>query len=175
MAANNPSSAATKTILFVLVAGGAVMFLPSVLILGIGMTPTLAAMLTDRRREKYATLCVGCMNFTGVLPFMVELWTQEHSYENAFRLIADPFTWLVMFGAAAIGWAIYFVAPGIVGMFIAMRADQRIERLRRRQRDLVEEWGPGVAGSTERGENQSAGQGGNTQSTGGAQEGGARS
>jgi hypothetical protein len=150
MAATSASSAATKTILFVLVAGGAVLFLPSVLILGIGMTPTLAAMLTDRRREKYATLCVGCMNFTGVLPFMVELWTQEHSYDNAFRLIADPFTWLVMFGAAAIGWAIYFVAPGIVGMFIAMRADQRVERLRRRQRDLVEEWGPGVAGSGDR-------------------------
>ncbi|MDF1794744.1 MAG: hypothetical protein P1U88_22740 [Thalassobaculaceae bacterium] len=152
MSANTASSAATKTIMFVLIAGGAVMFLPSVMLLVIGMTPTMAAMLTDRRREKYATLCVGCMNFTGVLPFMVELWTKDHSYDNAFGMIGDPFTWLVMFGAAAIGWAIYFVAPGIVGMFIAMRADQRVERLRRRQRDLVEEWGPGVAGSGDRDE-----------------------
>ena len=38
------------------------------------------------------------------------------------------------------------VAPGIVGMYIGMRTEQRIQRLRRRQRDLVEEWGPGVAG-----------------------------
>lgn len=149
MNANTASSAATKTIMFVLVAGGAVMFLPSMMLLVVGMTPTLAAMLTDRRREKYATLCVGCMNFTGVLPYMIELWTQDHSYDHAFTIIANPFTWLVMFGAAAIGWAIYFVAPGIVGMFIAMRADQRVQRLRRRQRDLVEEWGPGVAGSNE--------------------------
>ncbi|MCR9072632.1 MAG: hypothetical protein NXI18_13015 [Alphaproteobacteria bacterium] len=149
MNANTASSAATKTIMFVLVAGGAVMFLPSMMLLVVGMTPTLAAMLTDRRPEKYATLCVGCMNFTGVLPYMIELWTQDHSYDHAFTIIANPFTWLVMFGAAAIGWAIYFVAPGIVGMFIAMRADQRVQRLRRRQRDLVEEWGPGVAGSNE--------------------------
>lgn len=162
MSANTASSAATKTIMFVLVAGGAVMFLPSMMLLVVGMTPTMAAMLTDRRREKYATLCVGCMNFTGVLPYMIELWTQDHSYDHAFSIIANPFTWLVMFGAAAIGWAIYFVAPGIVGMFIAMRADQRVERLRRRQRDLVEEWGPGVAGSNDR-EKSASGDRGNGQ------------
>jgi hypothetical protein len=159
MSANTASSAATKTIMFVLVAGGAVMFLPSMMLLVVGMTPTMAAMLTDRRREKYATLCVGCMNFTGVLPYMIELWTQDHSYDHAFSIIANPFTWLVMFGAAAIGWAIYFVAPGIVGMFIAMRADQRVERLRRRQRDLVEEWGPGVAGSNDREKSESGDRG----------------
>lgn len=147
MAVQSASSAATRTILIAVIGGGAVFILPSVMILGIGMTPTLAAMITDRRKEKYATLCVGCMNFTGVLPFMIELWTNDHSYDNAFRLIGEPFTWLVMFGAAAIGWAIYFVTPGIAGMFIGMRADQRIQRLRRRQRDLVEEWGPGVAGN----------------------------
>ena len=140
--------------MFVLVAGGAVIFLPSMMLCVIGMTPTMAAWFTDRRREKYATLCVGCMNFTGVLPFMVELWGNDHTYEHALRIMASPFSWLVMFGAAAIGWAIYFVAPGIVGMFIAMRADQRVERLRRRQRDLVEEWGPGVAGSADRDEEE---------------------
>lgn len=138
----------------VIVAVGAVLFLPSMMLVVVGMIPTMAAMLTDRRREKYATLCVGCMNFTGVLPFMVELWTRDHSYEHAFSIMASPFTWLVMFGAAAIGWAIYFVAPGIVGMFIAMRADQRMQRLRRRQRDLVEEWGPGVAGSNDKDEEE---------------------
>src|SRR3546814_9600735 len=86
------------------------------------------------------------MNFTGVLPFIIRLWIEEHSYERAFQVIGDPLTWLVMYGAAALGWAIYFVAPGIVGMFIGMRTEQRIQRLRRRQRDLVEAWGPGVAG-----------------------------
>lgn len=152
MAASTANAAATRTIFIVIAAGVAVFTLPTVLILGIGMLPTLAAMISDRRKEKYATLCVGCMNFTGVLPFMIELWAEEHSYENAFRLIGDPFTWLVMFGAAAIGWAIYFVAPGIVGMFLAMRTEQRIARLRRRQRDLVEEWGPGVASGGRRSE-----------------------
>lgn len=152
MTATSASSAATRTI-FVLIIGVVGLFtLPTILILGIGMLPTVGAMISDRRKEKYATLCVGAMNFTGVLPFMIRLWTEDHSYERAFQMIADPFTWLVMYGAAAIGWAIYFVAPGIVGMFIGMRTEQRIQRLRRRQRDLVEEWGPGVAGGRRDGE-----------------------
>lgn len=146
MTATSASSAATRTIFFVIIAVVGLFTLPTILILGLGMLPTVGALLSDRRREKYATLCVGAMNFTGVLPFMIRLWTEEHSYEHAFGMIADPFTWLVMYGAAALGWAIYFVAPGIVGMFIGMRTEQRIQRLRRRQRDLVEEWGPGVAG-----------------------------
>ncbi len=152
MTTRTAGSAATRMIVIVIVACIAAVTLPSVLILGIGMLPTLAAMITDRRKEKYATLCVGCMNFTGVMPFMIRLWTEDHSYDHAFTVIADPFTWLVMYGAAALGWAIYFVAPGIVGMFIGLRTEQRIQRLRRRQRDLVEEWGPGVASGRRDGE-----------------------
>lgn len=147
MTAKTASSAATRVIFLVIIGGIAIFTLPTVLILGIGMLPTLGAMISDRRKEKYATLCVGAMNFTGVLPFIIQLWTEEHSYERAFMVIGNPITWLVMYGAAALGWAIYFVAPGIVGMYIGMRTEQRIQRLRRRQRDLVEEWGPGVAGS----------------------------
>ena len=145
MAAGTANAAATRTIIITIVGGLAIFTLPTVLILGVGMLPTLGAMLTDRRKEKYATLCVGCMNFMGVLPYMVQLWTEDHSYDRAFQLIGQPFTWLVMYGAAALGWAIFFIAPGIVGMFIAIRTERRIQALRRRQRELVEEWGPGVA------------------------------
>lgn len=155
MTTRTASTAATRLIFLVILAGVAVFTLPTVLILGIGMLPTVGAMISDRRKEKYATLCVGAMNFTGVLPFIIRLWTEEHSYEHAFRVIGDPITWLVMYGAAALGWAIYFVAPGIVGMFIGMRTEQRIQRLRRRQRDLVEEWGPGVAGGRREGDDRS--------------------
>lgn len=147
MTASSASSAATRTIFVLILVVVGLFTLPTILVLGIGMLPTVGALITDRRKEKYATLCVGAMNFTGVLPFMIRLWTEDHSYDHAFRMIADVLTWLVMYGAAALGWAIYFVAPGIVGMFIGMRTEQRIQRLRRRQRDLVEEWGPGVAGS----------------------------
>lgn len=147
MAASSANAASMKVIVITIVGGLMLFTLPTVLLLGIGMMPTFAAMAIDRRREKYTTLCVGCMNFVGVLPFVAQLWTEGHSYERAFAIMADPFAWLTMLGAAGLGWCIYLIAPGIVSMGIAMRIEQRIGRLRRRQRELVEEWGPGVAGA----------------------------
>src|SRR3546814_3594654 len=94
MTARTANSAATRLIFIAIIGGIAIFTLPTVLILGIGMLPTLAATISDRRKEKYATLCVGAMNFTGVLPFLIRLWIEEHSYERAFQVIGDPTTWL---------------------------------------------------------------------------------
>lgn len=140
-------SSSNKVILIAIGVFGLLFTLPTVFLIVVGMIPTFAAFLVDRRREKYTTLCVGAMNFVGVLPFAIKLWSEDHSYDMAFSLLADPFVWLTMLGAAALGWAIFMVAPGIVGMFYGMRVEQRIERLQKRQKDLVEEWGPGVAGN----------------------------
>src|SRR3546814_11301581 len=68
MTARTANSAATRLIFIAIIGGIAIFTLPTVLILGIGMLPTLAAKISDRRKEKYAPLCVGAMNFTGVLP-----------------------------------------------------------------------------------------------------------
>jgi hypothetical protein len=149
MAMNTASAASTKAIILLVVAGLLVFTLPTVLILCVGMLPTAAAFLVDRRREKYTTLCVGSMNFVGVIPFLAELWTEDHSFDKAFEILGDPLGWMMMLGSAGIGWAIYFVAPNIVAMFMAARIEQRIERLKSRQTELVEEWGPGVSGSEE--------------------------
>ncbi|MEQ8335522.1 hypothetical protein [Nisaea sp.] len=156
MAASSANAASMKVIIFA-IGGGLMLFtLPTFLLLGLGMLPTFAAMMVDRRREKYTTLCVGCMNFVGVLPFVAQLWSEDHSYAKAFEIMADPFAWLSMLGAAGLGWCIYLLAPGVVSMGIAMRIEQRIARLRRRQRELVEEWGPGVAGALDDTDSQKA-------------------
>lgn len=147
MATRSANAASTKVIILLVVAGLLVFTLPTVLILCVGMLPTFAAFLIDRRREKYTTLCVGSMNFVGVIPFLATLWTEDHSFEMAFTILCDPLGWLMMLGSAGIGWAIYFVAPNIVAMFMAARIEQRIERLKERQTELVEEWGPGVSGN----------------------------
>ena len=144
---NSASASSTKAIALLVIAGLLVFTLPTVLILCVGMLPTVAAFLVDRRREKYTTLCVGSMNFVGVIPFLATLWTEDHSFDMAFTILGDPFGWLMMLGSAGIGWAIYFVAPNIVALFMAARIEQRIERLKNRQTALVEEWGPGVSGN----------------------------
>lgn len=121
--------------------------LPTMLVLVVGMLPTVVAYATDRRREKYAALCVGAMNFCGALPFVIDLWTKDYSFDGALAMISDPLVWLAMYGAAAVGWGLISITPSMVSVYVQARTEARIARLRQRQKDLIEEWGPSVAGS----------------------------
>jgi hypothetical protein len=125
----------------------ALLFLPSTLVLAIGMAPTLVALVVDRDPEKYAAITVGPVNFCGVLPSLIVLWQSGHEMSGAVRLLADPLNWVVMFGAAAAGWVILFTVPPAVAAFLVHRNEAEIKRLTAHQEDLVEEWGPEVAQS----------------------------
>ena len=138
-------SAAVKVIGGMLLLGVGVLVLPTMMVLAIGMLPTMAAYLTDRRREKYAAFCVGAANLCGVLPFTLALWTQDHSFDHALKQIGDPLAWFAMYGAAAIGWAIYYVTPGIIALFLKVQIERRIEKLKQYQAELIEEWGQEIA------------------------------
>ena len=87
------------------------------------------------------------MNFLGLLPLLTILWTKDHSFDMAFSLFSDPFSWLMVLGAAAAGWTIFLIAPSIVAMFLSARIELSVDRLKRRQTKLIEEWGDGVSGN----------------------------
>ncbi|MBI1778812.1 MAG: hypothetical protein HYR63_26020 [Proteobacteria bacterium] len=140
-------SAAAKVIGAMLLLGFGVFVLPTMVVLAVGMMPTMAAYVTDRRREKYAAFCVGAANLCGVLPFALALWTVDHSFDHALKQIGDPLSWFVMYGAAAFGWAIYYVTPGIIALFLQVQIQSRIDKLKQYQADLIEEWGQGIAKS----------------------------
>ena len=155
MATNSASASATKVIVILVVAGLLIFTLPTVMVLLVGMIPTFIAYATDRRREKYKTLSVGCLNFLGVFPLLVTLWTEDHSFDKGFSLLADPFSWLMVLGTASIGWSIFLIAPAVVAMFLSMRIELSVERLKKRQSKLIEEWGVGVSGADDKQSNQS--------------------
>ena len=89
------------------------------------------------------------MNLLGVLPLLTMLWTKDHSFDMAFKLFMDPFNWLIVLGAAATGWTIFLIAPSVVAMFLSARIELSVDRLKRRQNKLIEEWGDGVSGNNE--------------------------
>jgi hypothetical protein len=64
MATSSASASSTKAIIILIIVGLLVFTLPTVLVLITGMVPSFIAYATDRRREKYKTLSVGC-KFTG--------------------------------------------------------------------------------------------------------------
>ena len=146
MANSSASASATKAIIILVVTGLLIFTLPTVMVLMVGMIPTFIAYATDRRKEKYKTVSVGALNFVGVLPLLVTLWTKDHSFDMGFSVLSDPFNWLMVLGAVSAGWTIFLVAPSIVAMFLTARIELSVDRLKKRQAKLTEEWGDGVSG-----------------------------
>ncbi|MDP6885190.1 MAG: hypothetical protein QF830_13745 [Rhodospirillales bacterium] len=109
------------------------------------MLPTVVAFIVDRTRQKYAVFCVGGMNFSGVFPYLLDLWAGEHTAAAAMEILTNVFSLLLMYSAAGFGWAIFIAVPPVVGAFLTVMAQRRVSQLRRDQKELIEEWGEDVA------------------------------
>ena len=115
--------------------------LPTTVLLAVGMTPTLVALVVDVTPGRYLTRCVAGMNATGTVPFIGELWSGVNDISSAIAIVSDPFAWLSMYGAAAIGWLLFLGLPGVVTMLRTLNAKRRVNALREDQKELLSEWG----------------------------------
>lgn len=124
-----------------------VIALPTVLLLMVGMAPTLVAFfIVDRNPAKYKTRAVGYLNFAGCLPYALDLWRSGGvwDFENLFAIIADPFALLVMYSTAAVGWIVLFTTPPVVAAYLAVTSEMREKTLTARQKELIAQWGRNV-------------------------------
>jgi len=85
------------------------------------------------------------MNFAGVFPYLLSLWTGIHSIDVALGILTDIFALMVMYSAAAAGWMVFMAVPPVVGVLMSGMDRRRIAALRARQKRAVKEWGKGVA------------------------------
>lgn len=118
--------------------------LPTALVLVVGGLPTIVAFVVDRHARHYLSRCVGFLNLAGIAPYLIKIW-MHHTVIAAMQMLTDPFVWLVMYGAAAVGWVIYLSAPSIAWLQVELTGSHRIMILKARQRRLIEEWGEEVA------------------------------
>ncbi|MCG8510029.1 MAG: hypothetical protein MI741_12450, partial [Rhodospirillales bacterium] len=131
--------------IFVLIVGLIWLSLPTVLMIVVGMPPTLVAWIIDRSHQKSATFCVAGMNFCGLFPHLMDFWHGTHSLAAAGEIITNVFVLLSIYGAAAFGWMLYVAVPPVVGTFLTVMAQRRVAQLRTLQRQILEEWGESVA------------------------------
>jgi hypothetical protein len=144
--APRPQMGSGKLILWsVAFVGVMFVFTGSVLLIVVGMAPTLVAFLIDRTPKKYAAFCMGGLNFAGVFPWILKLWAASPGVKEAIVITFNPFNMIVMYGAAAFGWMIYQIVPPVVAAMIAVNAQHRIAQLRGRQKELIKEWGDAIA------------------------------
>lgn len=122
-----------------------ILSLPTVVLMFFGMLPTLVAFIVDRTEQKYAATSVGGLNFSGVFPFLLDLWFGDHSFKGAIHSLTDVYALLLMYASAAFGWMLYSAVPPIVTAFLTVVSQRRVALLRTNQRKLIEEWGEDVA------------------------------
>ncbi|MCB9990814.1 MAG: hypothetical protein H6867_05475 [Rhodospirillales bacterium] len=124
----------------------AIVFMPTTIVLMMGMIPTVVAAVIDRSGKGTKALTVGAMNLAGCTPFLIKLWSTGHTSEMAVSLITDPRTMSIMFAAAGIGYLVDWAMSGIVGTLMLQRSTGRIVDIKKKQEALIERWGQEVAG-----------------------------
>lgn len=145
MARRRKKKGGMLTLILLIIPAGLIV-LPTTILFGIGMIPTIVAYVVDRDPEKSAPITVGGLNFCGCMPFAIDLWKHQHTLGAAAKIFADPLAWLVMYGASAVGWGLYYGIPPLVAGLEVARAEKRVEVLKGKKVALVQEWGPDVAG-----------------------------
>jgi hypothetical protein len=141
---NGGSALITFTV--IIITALAMIALPLCILVVAGCLPTIVAVLVDRHRRRYLARTVGAMNLAGVLPGALKMWMVGISFHSLMQVINSPVSWLVMYGGAAAGWALYFVVPPIVSMVFEVNTDDTKRRLEARAKALIEEWGDEVTG-----------------------------
>ncbi len=122
-----------------------ILSLPSVVLIFFGMLPTTVAFIIDRSKQHNAAYCVGGINFCGVFPYMMDLWSGDNSMDMSGRILTDVFSLVIMYGAAGFGWMIYISLPPVIAAFLSVMAQHKLSTLRTTQRQLIKEWGEDVS------------------------------
>jgi hypothetical protein len=140
------SGSAFITLTVIAVTGLALVALPLCILVVAGTLPTVVAVLVDRHKGRYLARTVGAMNIAGVVPGALRMWAAGMTFASLQQVISSPYTWLIMYGAAAVGWLLYFGTPPLTAMVVEIKVDDTKRRLEEKAKALVEEWGEEVTG-----------------------------
>jgi fumarate reductase subunit D len=136
----------TITLLLFFGVAVAAFFLPTTIILTVGMLPTAVAALTARSNRGERILTVGAMNFAGCVPFLLPLWSSDHTASHALRILTDLRSPIVMYCGAGIGYLIGWAMAGIVNTVMLQRVIGRLKDIKKRKAELEVRWGAEVTG-----------------------------
>jgi len=120
--------------------------LPLCLLFVAGMLPSFVAAAVDRAPRRYFTRTVGAMNLAGLVPGVLHLWEAGITFASLRQVASSPWTWLAVYGAAGVGWLLFFTAPTVASALLDVKVDETQRRLEARTKTLVEEWGDEVTG-----------------------------
>ena len=138
-------------IAFLIIIVGGLCLLPVTLIMLAGLIPSFAIAMSDRGRAKHFTVCVAALNCVGVVHMILELFkrnavTTFSGIEYPMRLLSEPINWLIMWGGAGLGYALFAVIPPAIANLLSAMAQSKIETYKKNLTELQKTWGNDVKG-----------------------------
>ncbi len=124
----------------------AILFLPSTIVFFFGMMPSWATLASDRSYGKLKSLSVGMLNFAGVSYVLMLLWRKGHTVDVAIEVMMQAHNLIIMYLAAAIGFAVRSAMTGIVATILLEQTKARHKFVKKRLERLQERWGYEVTG-----------------------------
>lgn len=135
----NSLPAYRKWLLFGFLSFIAFVTLPAVIVLLIGLLPTITILITDPKNSNKLVI-IGCFNLSGVFVYLINV-INHFSLDGAFSILSDMFNLVIMLGSAGIGFIIYHEIPSLFITLSKISAQKRIITIDKRLEKIAEEWG----------------------------------
>lgn len=116
----------------------------------LGMLPTFVARYVDQGADKNHSRVIGACNLAGVLPYLSDVIKKGITSDLVYDMLFNPQVWLVMYGAAAFGWALVWLFPKAVHFLLEIVQGNSVSMLKAKQQQIVDEWGSEVEKTSRR-------------------------
>lgn len=104
------------------------------------MLPSIIIIFIDKANHKCLSATIFTFNIIGLLPFFKMMWSSSVIDSAAKNIIADPFSWIIVYSATTIGVIIYYVLPAIISHIYVTRANLKIKQLINERDRIAFDW-----------------------------------
>jgi hypothetical protein len=111
-----------------------------------GMLPTIVASIVDTSRSRSLFKAVAAFNFCGVAPYLADLLSRGNTSSAVQEMMFTPTVWLTMYAASGLGWAAVYLMPALAKSIVMQFSDNKVSKIEKEQKELIEEWGVEVKG-----------------------------
>lgn len=128
-----------KFLFFFALAVVAAYLTPIMIVLVVGLLPTITIILTDKKNFNKMVI-VGCFNLAGIFFYLIMI-LNDFSMNEAVKILTDVFNLMVMLISAAIGLIVYFEVPQFFIAIAQSGNEKRLENITKKLEKIREEWG----------------------------------
>lgn len=112
----------------------------------VGLLPTFVFAYTGVGPWKFEKAqCLAICNIASVVPVVLPLWTSPDRFE---MMITDPISIAIAFVGAGVGYALLFIGPIVAAIVLQGLSKERLSRLTKQRKDLIDQWGGELIGGT---------------------------